>query len=209
MKSILGKKIGMTQIFEEDGTVVPVTVIEAGPMVVTQIKTKEKEGYNAIQVGYIEKKEKHVNQPMRGHFGKAGVSFKKHLQEFKIGEDEQFNLGDEIKLDIFQDGDVVDVIGISKGKGTQGAIVRHNYSRGPMGHGSKSHRVAGARSAGSYPARVFKGRKGSGKMGHDRVTVQNLKIVKVDNERNLLLIKGAVPGNKGGVVTVREAIKSK
>ena len=187
MKSILGKKIGMTQIFNEDGSVVPVTVIEAGPMVVTQIKTKEKEGYNAIQVGYI----------------------KKHLQEFKIGDDEQFNLGDEIKLDIFQDGDVVDVIGISKGKGTQGAIVRHNYSRGPMGHGSKSHRVAGARSAGSYPARVFKGRKGSGKMGHDRVTVQNLKIVKVDNERNLLLIKGAVPGNKGGVVTVREAIKSK
>ena len=188
MKSILGKKIGMTQIFNEDGSVVPVTVIEAGPMVVTQIKTKEKEGYNAIQVGYIEKKEKHVNQPMRGHFGKAGVSFKKHLQEFKINDDEQFNLGDEIKLDIFQDGDVVDVIGISKGKGTQ---------------------VAGARSVGSYPARVFKGRKGSGKMGHDRVTVQNLKIVKVDNERNLLLIKGAVPGNKGGVVTVREAIKSK
>ncbi len=209
MKSILGKKIGMTQIFAEDGAVVPVTVIEAGPMVVTQVKTKEKEGYNAIQVGFIDKKEKHVNKPMKGHFDKAEVSYKRHLQEFRLEDGEEFNLGDEIKLDIFNDGDVVDVIGISKGKGTQGAIVRHNYSRGPMGHGSKSHRVAGARSAGSYPARVFKGRKGSGKMGHDRVTVQNLTIVKVDNERNLLLVKGAVPGNKGGVVTVREAVKSK
>ena len=208
MKSILGKKIGMTQIFEEDGTVVPVTVIEAGPMVVTQIKTKEKEGYNAIQVGYIEKKEKHVNQPMRGHFGKAGVSFKKHLQEFKIGDDEQFNLGDEIKLDIFQDGDVVDVIGISKGKGTQGSIVRHNYARGPMGHGSKSHRVAGARAAGSDPARVFKGRKGSGKMGNERVTIQNIKVVKVNTEDNYILVKGGVPGPKGGLVEVKQAIKS-
>ena len=208
MKSILGKKIGMTQIFNEDGSVVPVTVIEAGPMVVTQIKTKEKEGYNAIQVGYIEKKEKHVNQPMRGHFGKAGVSFKKHLQEFKIGDDEQFNLGDEIKLDIFQDGDVVDVIGISKGKGTQGSIVRHNYSRGPMGHGSKSHRVAGARAAGSDPARVFKGRKGSGKMGNERVTIQNIEVVKVSVEDNYILVKGGVPGPKGGLVQIKQAIKA-
>ena len=198
----------MTQIFNEDGSVVPVTVIEAGPMVVTQIKTKEKEGYNAIQVGYIEKKEKHVNQPMRGHFGKAGVSFKKHLQEFKIGDDEQFNLGDEIKLDIFQDGDVVDVIGISKGKGTQGAIKRWNYGRGPERHGSKSHRVAGARAAGSDPARVFKGRKGSGKMGHDRVTIQNVKLVKVNAEDSYILVKGGVPGPKGGLVEVKSAIKS-
>lgn len=209
MKSILGKKIGMTQLFQEDGVVVPVTVIEAGPMIVTQIKNEETDGYNAVQVGYVDRKEHKMSQPMKGHFDKAGAGYKKYLREFATSEEESFKLGQEIKVDVFEDGDIVDVIGTSKGKGTQGAIKRHNYGRGPEGHGSKSHRVAGARSAAAYPGRVFKGRAGSGKMGNERVTVQNLEVVRVDTERNLLLIKGAVPGPKGGVITVRKAIKSK
>ncbi|MDO4778434.1 MAG: 50S ribosomal protein L3 [Tissierellia bacterium] len=207
MKGILGRKLGMTQLFDETGKVIPVTVVEAGPMVVTQIKTVETDGYNAVQVGYLERKEKHSNQPMKGHFKKANVELKKHLREFRLESVEGLTLGQEIKADVFAAQDVVDVIGTSKGKGTQGSIKRHNYSRGPMAHGSKSHRVAGARSAGSFPARVFKGRKGSGKMGHDRVTVQNLTVVRVDLDRNLLLIKGAIPGPKGGLVTVKEAKK--
>ena len=200
----------MTQVIDADGVITPVTVLKADENVVVQVKTKDVDGYNAIQVGTVDKKEKNVKKPIRGHYDKAGVSYKRYLKEIRLGDEAtELKAGDKITVDIFEEGELVDIVAISKGKGTQGAIVRHNYSRGPMGHGSKSHRVAGARSAGSYPARVFKGRKGSGKMGHDRVTVQNLKIVKVDNERNLLLIKGAVPGNKGGVVTVREAIKSK
>lgn len=209
MKSILGKKIGMTQIFLEDGKLVPVTVIEAGPMIVTQVKSEETDGYNAVQVGYIERKEKKVNQPMKGHFNKANVGYKKYLREFPIQGNESFELGEEIKVDIFAANDKIDVIGTSKGKGTQGSIVRHNYSRGPESHGSKSHRVGGARSAGSYPGRVFKGRKGSGKMGNERVTVQNLTIVKVDTDKNLILVKGAIPGPKGGLVTVKESVKTK
>lgn len=197
----------MTQLFDETGKVIPVTVVEAGPMVVTQLKTVETDGYNAVQVGYLELKEKHSNQPMKGHFAKANVELKKHVREFRVESTEGYSLGQEFKADIFSANDVVDVIGTSKGKGTQGAIKRHNYSRGPMGHGSKSHRVAGARSAGSFPARVFKGRKGSGKMGHDRVTVQNLTVVRVDVEKNLLLVKGAIPGPKGGLVTIKEAKK--
>lgn len=207
MKSILGKKLGMTQVFDETGNVVPVTVIEAGPVVVTQIKTKETDGYNAVQVGYLERKEKHSNQPMKGHFSKAGVELKKHLREILVESTEEYSLGQEIKADIFEANQHVDVAGTSKGKGTQGSIKRHNYSRGPESHGSKSHRVGGARSAGSYPARVFKGRKGSGKMGNERVTVQNLEVVRVDVENNLLLIKGAIPGPKGGLVTIKETIK--
>ncbi|MGF0039560.1 50S ribosomal protein L3 [Peptoniphilaceae bacterium SGI.131] len=207
MKGILGRKLGMTQLFDETGKVIPVTVVEAGPMVVTQLKTVETDGYNAVQVGYLELKEKHSNQPMKGHFAKANVELKKHVREFRVESTEGYSLGQEFKADIFSANDVVDVIGTSKGKGTQGAIKRHNYSRGPMGHGSKSHRVAGARSAGSFPARVFKGRKGSGKMGHDRVTVQNLTVVRVDVEKNLLLVKGAIPGPKGGLVTIKEAKK--
>lgn len=207
MKGILGKKLGMTQLFDENGVVIPVTVVEAGPIVVTQIKTEETDGYNAVQVGYLERKEKHGNQPMKGHFEKAGVELKKHLREFLVESTEDYELGQEIKADIFEVNEHVDVIGTSKGKGTQGSIKRHNYGRGPEAHGSKSHRVAGARSAGSYPARVFKGRKGSGKMGHDRVTVQNLEVVRVDVDKNLLLIKGAIPGPKGGLVTIRETIK--
>lgn len=208
MKGILGRKLGMTQLFEESGKVVPVTVVQAGPMVVTQIKTQEVDGYKAIQVGYVERKEKHANQPMKGHFAKANVELKRYLREFLVENPEEFELGQEIKVDVFEEKDVVDVVGTSKGKGTQGSIKRHNYGRGPMGHGSKSHRIAGARSAGSYPARVFKGRKGSGKMGHDRVTVQNLEVVRVDADKNLLLIKGAIPGPKGGLVTVKEAKKA-
>lgn len=207
MKGILGKKLGMTQLFDENGVVIPVTVVEAGPVVITQIKNVETDGYNAVQVGYLERKEKHSNQPMKGHYAKAGVSLKKHLREFLVENSDEYELGQEIKADVFEVNEHVDVVGTSKGKGTQGSIKRHNFGRGPMGHGSKSHRVAGARSAGSYPARVFKGTKGSGKMGHDRVTVQNLEIVRVDVDKNLLLIKGAIPGPKGGLVTIKETIK--
>jgi len=207
VKGILGKKLGMTQLFDENGVVIPVTVVEAGPVVITQIKNVETDGYNAVQVGYLERKEKHSNQPMKGHYAKAGVSLKKHLREFLVENSDEYELGQEIKADVFEVNEHVDVVGTSKGKGTQGSIKRHNYGRGPMGHGSKSHRVAGARSAGSYPARVFKGTKGSGKMGHDRVTVQNLEIVRVDVDKNLLLIKGAIPGPKGGLVTIKETLK--
>lgn len=207
MKGILGTKLGMTQLFDETGNVVPVTVVKAGPVAITQIKTVEKDGYSAIQVGFGEKKEKHSNQPMKGHFANANVELKRYLREFLVEDSSQYELGQEINVSVFEANDVVDVIGTSKGKGTQGSIKRHNYGRGPESHGSKSHRVAGARSAGSDPARIFKGRKGSGKMGHDRVTVQNLEVVRVDAENNLLLIKGAIPGPKGGLVTVKEAAK--
>lgn len=209
MKSILGKKIGMTQIFDENGIVTPVTVVQAGPMVVTQVKTKDTDGYNAIQVGYGELKEKHLTKPLKGHFNKANVAYKKNLREIRIDEGETFEPGQEINVSLFAAGDVIDVVGTPKGKGTQGAIRRWNYGRGPMGHGSKSHRVGGARAAGSYPARVFPGAKGSGKMGHDRVTVQNLTVVRVDEENNMILIKGALPGPKGGLVTIREAKKAR
>ena len=207
MKSILGKKIGMTQIFTEDGTVVPVTVVEAGPMFVTQVKTVETDGYNAIQCGYVDKKEKKVTKPLKGHFDKVSVRYKRFVREFRLNEGETFETGQEIKVDLFAEGDKVDVIGTSKGKGTQGAIKRWNYGRGPEGHGSKSHRVAGARSAGTYPGRVLKGRKASGKTGNKKSTVQNLVVVKVDVEKNLILVKGAIPGPKGGLVTIREAVK--
>ena len=209
MKSILGKKIGMTQVFDEHGVIIPVTVVEAGPMVVTQIKTVENDGYNAIQVGYIDRKEKHLSKALKGHFEKAQTPFKKVLREILVESTEGYELGQEITLNIFTDKDIVDVVGTSKGKGTQGSIKRHNFSRGPESHGSKSHRTAGARSAATYPGRVWKGKKGSGKMGNERVTVQNLEIVKVDENRGVILIKGALPGAKGSLVTIRTAIKSK
>ncbi len=208
MKSILGKKIGMTQIFGENGQLIPVTVIEAGPMIVTQVKSVETDGYNAIQVGYVDMKEHKVNQPMKGHLDKANAGYKKYLREFRVEDAAAYELGSEIKVDIFKENDKIDVFGTSKGKGTQGAIVRYNYGRGPESHGSKSHRVAGARSASAYPGRVFKGRKGSGKMGNERVTVQNLQVVRVDADKNLILVKGAVPGPKGGLVTLRESVKA-
>lgn len=209
MKNILGKKIGMTQVFLEDGTLVPVTVVEAGPVKVIQKKTQDKEGYNAIQVGYEDKKENRVNKPLKGHFDKAGVEYKKYIREFIVNNPEEFEIGQEIKVDVFEQGDKVDVVGISKGKGTQGPIKRHNYSRGPESHGSKYHRAGGARAAAADPGRVFKGTKGMGRMGNERVTVQNLEVVRVDTDRNLLLIKGAVPGPKGGLLIIKETVKNK
>lgn len=208
MKSILGRKLGMTQIFAENGVIVPVTVIEAGPMVVTQIKTKETDGYEAVQVGFGEAKEKQVNKPLKGHFAKAGVGFKKFVREVKVDNVADYVAAQEIKVDIFEAGEKVDVIGTSKGKGFQGPIKRHNQSRGPMSHGSRYHRRPGSMGAASDPSRVFKGKKLAGHMGHERVTIQNLEVVKVDVERNLILIKGAVPGPKKSLVVIRTAIKA-
>lgn len=207
MKTLLGKKIGMTQIFTEDGQVVPVTVVEAGPEVVTQIKTVETDGYNAVQVGYEDQKAHRVNKPMNGHYEKAGVAPKKHLAEFRIEDGETYELGQEITVADFEEGMKIDITGISKGKGTQGNIKRHGHHRGPMSHGSKHKRLAGALAAGTYPSRVFKGNKVPGRMGRDKITVQNVVLVKVIADRNLMLVKGAVPGKKGGVVRIRPAIK--
>ncbi|WP_299034922.1 50S ribosomal protein L3 [uncultured Anaerococcus sp.] len=209
MKSIFTTKVGMTQVIDEDGVITPVTVLKADENVVVQVKTKDVDGYNAIQVGTVDKKEKNVKKPIKGHYDKAGVSYKRYLREINLGDEEtELKAGDNITVDIFEEGDLVDVVAISKGKGTQGAIKRWNYGRGPASHGSKSHRVAGARAAGSDPARVFKGRKGSGKMGHDRVTIQNVKLVKVNTEDSYILVKGGVPGPKGGLVEVKQAVKS-
>ena len=208
MKTLLGKKIGMTQIFTEDGQVVPVTVVEAGPEVVTQIKTVETDGYNAVQVGYEDQKAHRVNKPMTGHYEKAGIAPKKHLAEFRIEDGETYELGQEITVADFEEGMKIDITGISKGKGTQGNIKRHGHHRGPMGHGSKHKRLAGGLAAGTYPSRVFKGKKMAGHYGHETVTVQNLKIAKVDAENNLIAIKGAIPGPKGGIVVIADAVKA-
>ncbi len=209
MKSILGRKVGMTQIFTEDGVVIPVTVIEAGPIVVTQKKTVEIDGYNAIQIGYGEVKEQKVNKPKKGHFDKSGIAYKKVLKEIRCESTDGYEVGQELKADIFEAGDRVDVAGTSKGKGFQGNIKRHNQSRGPMSHGSKYHRGVGALSAASSPGRVFKGRNLPGQMGNVTVTVQNLEIVRVDAEKNFLLVKGAIPGAKGGLITIKETVKTK
>lgn len=205
---ILGKKIGMTQVFNEEGVVTPVTVVEAGPMIVTQIKTVETDGYNAIQVGFADQKENRLNKPTKGHFEKAGVAPKRFLKEFRVDNPADYTVGQELKADVLEDGMMVDVQGTSKGKGTAGAIKRHNQSRGPETHGSKYHRGVGSLGAASYPARVLKGMKMAGHMGHETVTVQNLQVVRVDAERNLLLIKGAVPGPKNGLLTINKAVKS-
>ena len=207
MKTLVGKKIGMTQIFDAEGTVIPVTVIEAGPEVVTQIKTVETDGYDAVQVAYGETKPHRVNKPMKGHFDKAGVEAKKHLVEFRIEEGEAYEIGQTITVADFEEGVKVDVTGVSKGKGTQGNIKRHGHHRGPMSHGSKHKRLAGALAGASYPGRVFKGNKGPGRMCRDTVTVQNVDLVKVIADRNIILVKGAVPGGKGSLVKVRMAIK--
>lgn len=209
MKSILGKKLGMTQIFTEDGVVIPVTVVEAGPVVVTQKKSVDSDGYNAIQIGYGDVKEHRVNKPLKGHFDKSNIAYKKILREVRCESVEGYEVGQEIKADLFAAGDKVDVVGTSKGKGFQGNIKRHNQSRGPMSHGSKYHRGVGALSAASSPGRVFKGRNLPGHMGNETVTVQNLEVVRVDAEKNYLLIKGAVPGPKGGLITVKESMKTK
>ena len=207
MKGILGKKLGMTQIFTEAGDVIPVTVVEAGPVVVTQIKTTEKEGYNAVQVGYGEVKEKSLNKPQKGHLAAANV-LKKHLKEFRMDSVEGYTVGQEIKADIFAAGEKIDVTGTSKGKGFQGPIKRHGQSRGPESHGSRYHRRPGSMGACSFPGRVFKNKKLAGHMGSVTVTVQNLEVVRVDAEKNLILVKGAIPGAKGSVVTLKEAVKS-
>lgn len=207
MKGILGKKVGMTQIFTEEGIVVPVTVVEAGPIVVTQIKTTEKDGYNAIQVGFEDAKEKSLNKPKKGHLAAANV-LKKHLKEFRVDSVEEFTVGQEIKADLFATGEMIDVTGISKGKGFQGPIKRHGQSRGPESHGSRYHRRPGSMGACSFPGRVFKNKKLAGHMGSVKVTIQNLEVVKVDADKNLILVKGAIPGAKGSVVTIKEAVKA-
>lgn len=207
-KAILATKVGMTQIFNEDGTLVPVTVLQAGPCVVTQVKTVDNDGYSAVQVGFVDKREKLVSKPMKGHFDKAGVSYKRYVREFKLENAEEFNVKDEIKADVFAAGDKVDATAISKGKGFQGAIKRHGQSRGPMAHGSKYHRHAGSNGACSDPSKVFKGKKMPGHMGAKQITIQNLEIVKVDSENNLILVKGAVPGPKKSLVTIKETVKT-
>ena len=207
-KGILGKKIGMTQIFGEGGKVIPVTAILAGPCTVIQKKTVETDGYNAVQVGYGDVTEKHVNKPLKGHFAKANTANKKYLREFRLEDVESVNVGDEIKADVFEAGEKVDVSGISKGHGFAGPMKRWNLHRGPMSHGSHSQRVSGSMGMCSYPGRVFKGKKLPGHFGVDKVTIQNLEIVKVDAEQNLILIKGAVPGVKGGLITIRNAVKA-
>ena len=222
-KAILATKVGMTQIFNEDGTLTPVTVLQAGPCAVTQIKTVENDGYSAVQVGYVDKKEKIVNKDKngkkevihrhgvnkaeKGHFDKAGVSCKRFVREFKLENAQEYTVGSEIKADIFEAGDKVDATAVSKGKGFQGAIKRHGQHRGPMTHGSKFHRHQGSNGACSSPSRVFKGKGMPGHMGCVKVTVQNLTVVKVDAEKNLILVKGAVPGPKKALVTIKETTK--
>ena len=223
-KAILATKVGMTQIFNADGVLVPVTVLQAGPCYVTQIKTVDNDGYSAVQVGFVDKKEKvvtkdangkkeikhrhGVNKAEKGHFDKAGVSGKRFVREFKFDNAEEYNLADVIKADIFAEGDKIDATAISKGKGFQGAIKRFGQHRGPMAHGSKFHRHQGSNGSSSDPSRVFKGKGMPGHMGAKKITVQNLEIVKVDVENNLILVKGAVPGPKKSLVTLKETVKS-
>ena len=207
-KAILTTKVGMTQVFSEDGVLTPVTVLQAGPCVVTQVKTVENDGYSAVQVGFGDIREKLVNKPKKGHFAKAGVTAKRFLKEFRLEDAESYTLGQEIKADVFAAGDKVDATAKSKGKGFQGAIKRHGQSRGPMAHGSKYHRHAGSNGSATTPGRVFKGKHMPGHMGSEQVTVQNLEIVRVDTENNLLLVKGAVPGPKKSLVTIKETVKS-
>ena len=223
-KAILATKVGMTQIFNEDGALTPVTVLQAGPCVVTQIKTVENDGYSAVQVGFVDKKDKIVNvdkngkkeivhrhgvtKAEKGHFDKAGVSGKRFVREFKFDNADEYTLAQEIKADIFAAGDKVDATAISKGKGFQGAIKRHGQHRGPMTHGSKFHRHAGSNGAASDPSKVIKGKKMPGHMGHKRITIQNLEVVRVDAENNLILVKGSVPGPKKSLVTIKESVKA-
>lgn len=223
-KAILATKVGMTQIFNENSILIPVTVLQAGPCVVTQVKTMENDGYEAVQVGYVDKKERIINKdkggkrdvihrhgvskPLQGHFAKAGVSCKRYVREFKYENSKDYALGNEIKADMFEAGDKIDATAISKGKGFQGAIKRHGQHRGPMTHGSKFHRHQGSNGAASSPSRVFKGKGMPGHMGCVKVTVQNLEVVRVDAEKNLILVKGAVPGPKKGLVTIKETVKA-
>ena len=207
-KAILGKKIGMTQVFTEDGQLIPVSVIQAGPCQVVQKKTEEVDGYTAVQVGYEDKKERRANKPEKGHFQKANVPVKKYLKEFKLDNAAELNVGDELTVEQFADGDVLDVTGTSKGHGFAGTIKRWGTHRGPMTHGSHYHRGPGSLGACSDPSRVFKGKKMPGHYGVVKVTIQNLDLVKIDKERNLLLVKGSIPGPKGGLVVVRNSVKA-
>ena len=223
-KAILATKVGMTQIFNEDGVLTPVTVLQAGPCVVTQVKTVENDGYSAVQVGFMDKKDKIINKDKsgkkeivhrhgvtkaeQGHFAKAGVSGKRFVREFKFENAEEYTLAQEIKAGIFEVGDKVDATAISKGKGFQGAIKRHGQHRGPMTHGSKFHRHAGSNGAASDPSKVFKGKKMPGQMGNKKITIQNLEVVRVDADKNLLLVKGSVPGPKKSLVTIKETVKA-
>ena len=206
-KAILATKVGMTQIFNENGALVPVTVLQAGPCVVTQVKTEENDGYKAVQVGFVDKREKVVSKPVKGHFDKAGVSYKRYVREFRLENAQEYSVKDEIKADIFAAGDKIDATAISKGKGFQGAIKRHGQHRGPMAHGSKFHRHQGSNGSATTPGRVFKGKGMPGQMGRKQITVQNLEVVKIDAENNLILVKGAVPGPKKCLVTVKETVK--
>lgn len=207
MKTILGKKVGMTQIFSEKGAAIPVTVIEAGPAVVTQIKTVETDGYNAVQIGFEDAKEQRVNKPMKGHFAKWKAPLKKHLTEIRLDEGESYEAGQVITVSDFEEGAKLDITGTSKGKGTQGNIKRHGHRRGPMTHGSKHKRLPGGLAAATYPSRVFKGNEAPGRTGRETVTVQNVELVKIIADRNLMLVKGAVPGNKGGLLKIQYAVK--
>lgn len=208
-KAILATKVGMTHIFNEDGTLTPVTVLQAGPCVVTQVKTVENDGYSAVQVGFMDTTEKHVNKPEKGHFDKAEVSYKRFVREFKFDNAEEYSVKDEITVEAFEAGDKIDATAISKGKGYQGAIKRHGQSRGPMGHGSKFHRHQGSNGAATTPGRVPKGKGMPGHMGNVKKTVQNLEIIKIDAKNNLLLVKGSVPGPKKTLVTIKESVKTK
>ena len=207
MKAIIGKKVGMTQIFDEKGYVIPVTVIEAGPCLVAQVKSEETDGYNAVQLGFGEVKDKHINKPEKGHFEKSKLSAKKHLREFRA-DSIDVKVGDEVKADVFEAGDKIDVQGTSKGKGLQGVIKRHGQHRGPMGHGSMYHRRPGSMGSTSTPGRVFKGKKLPGHMGVQTVTIQNLDVVRVDMDKNVILVKGSVPGPKGAILKIKSAVKS-
>ena len=207
-KALIGKKVGMTQIFDENGVVIPVTVIEAGPCVVAQVKTIENDGYEAVQLGFGEVKENKLNKPEKGHFAKANVTAKKHLREFRLDSIEGIKVGDELKADVFAAGEKIDVQGTSKGKGFQGVIKRHGQHRGPMGHGSMYHRRPGSMGPTSTPGRVFKGKKLPGHMGRVTVTIQNLDIVKVDMDKNVILVKGSVPGAKGAILKIKSAVKA-
>lgn len=207
MKAIIGKKIGMTQIFDEKGSVIPVTAIQAGPCVVSQVKTVETDGYNAIQLGFGDVKDKHINKPEKGHFAKANIASKKHLREFRV-DSIDVKVGDELNANVFEAGEKIDVQGTTKGKGFQGVIKRHGQHRGPMGHGSMYHRRPGSMGSTSTPGRVFKGKKLPGHMGVQTVTIQNLDVVKIDTDKNVILVKGSVPGAKGALLKIKKAVKA-
>ena len=207
MKAIIGKKVGMTQIFDENGYVIPVTVIEAGPCTVAQVKSVDADGYNAVQLGFGDVKDKHINKPEKGHFAKSKLAAKKHLREFRV-DSADVKVGDEVKADVFVAGDKIDVQGTTKGKGFQGVIKRHGQHRGPMGHGSMYHRRPGSMGSTSTPGRVFKGKKLPGHMGVQTVTIQNLDVVRVDMDKNVLLVKGSVPGPKGAILKIKATVKS-